>query len=157
MIVFLRRVATVLLSLMVLGSVFLPWADAGVALGTESIFGFEIPVLGLSAATAALVLVALSVAGALQSSRWWWVGASLVATVMLTSAGVTLAAIDVVDSAAVEWIVEVLPQSVEDASPSISASFGLWAMIGLLFSYGVLAAYLTVRQSARAPQKLSSS
>jgi hypothetical protein len=78
-----------------------------------------------------------------------------VAVVMLTSAGITLMAIDVVDSVAVRWIVEVLPQSVQDASPSISASYGLWVMIGLLLLYAISAAVLTVRLGAALRQKSS--
>ena len=154
----LRRVVPIALSVLAFATVFLPWAEAGVALGVESVFGHEIPVIGWSAITASLLLIALSVVGALQSSRWWWVGASFVAVVMITSAGLTLITIDVVDSAAVRWIVEVLPQSVQDASPSISPSFGLWVMIALLLLYVILTAFLTVRlgaQKVRNAQKSS--
>lgn len=151
----LRRVLPLVLSVLVLATVFLPWADAGVALGVESVFGHEIPVLGWSALVASVALITLSVMGALQSSRWWWVGASFVAVMMLTSAGITLMTIDVVDSTAVKWIIEVLPQAAQDASPSISSSFGLWVMIGLLFSYTLVAAIVSVRLGAQLRQKSS--
>jgi len=150
-----RRVIPIVLSVSVLATVFLPWADAGVALGVESVFGHEIPVVGWSTIVASFVLIGFSLMGALHLSRWWWVGASFVAVVMLTSAGITLMAIDVVDSVAVRWIVEVLPQSVQDASPSISASYGLWVMIGLLLLYAISAAVVTVRLGAALRQKSS--
>ena len=139
-----RRVIPMALSVLALGTVFLPWAEAGVTLGAESVFGHEIPILGWSAIVAAFVLVGVSAIGVFQSSRWWWVAGSFVSVLMITCAGLTLIAIDVVDSSAVKWIVEALPQSVEDASPSISTSFGLWAMMGVLFPYVALVALLTV-------------
>ena len=152
----LRRVGSIVLCLIVIAAVFLPWVDAGVAIGTETVLGFDIPVLGWSALIAAIVLLGLSVAGALHASRWWWVGSSFVSGVMITSAALTLATIDVVDSAAVKWIVEVLPEQVQESSPKIAASFGLWVMLGALTLYSVLAAYVTVRLGARASQKSSS-
>lgn len=139
-----QRMIPTALSVLALGTVFLPWAEAGVSLGAESVFGYEIPILGWSAVVAAFVLIGVSAIGVFQSSRWWWVAGSFVSALMITCAGLTLIAIDVVDSSAVKWIVEALPQSVEDASPSISTSFGLWAMLGVLFPYVALVALLTV-------------
>lgn len=151
----LRRVLPIVLSVLVLSTNFLPWAHAGIAVGTEEVFGHEIPVIGWSAIVASLVLLGLSVVGAVHPSRWWWVGASFVAALMVTSAAVTLATIDVVDSAAVKWIIEVLPEAVRDSSPSISPSFGLWAMVGVLTAQLVVMAVVTVRLGASVGQKSS--
>jgi hypothetical protein len=145
-----QRVFPIALSVLALGTVFLPWAEAGVALGAESVFGVEIPILGWSAIVAAFVLIGVSAIGVFHSSRWWWVAGSFVSALMITCAGLTLIAIDVVDSSAVKWIVEALPQSVEDASPSISTSFGLWAMLGVLLPYVALVAFLTVQAGVKA-------
>ena len=152
----LRRVLPIVLSALVLSTNFLPWANAGIAVGTEEVFGHEIPVIGWSEIVASLVLLGLSVVGAVHPSRWWWVGASFVAALMVTSAAVTLATIDVVDSAAVKWIIEVLPEAVKESSPFISPSFGLWIMIGVLVVDLVLLAFVTVRSGAACPKPLRS-
>ena len=124
--------------------VLLPWVDAGTVAGTESVSGVDIPVMGWLSVVGCLASVIAVVAAALHGSRWLWVLANLCVGIVATCSGVTLLLLDVVDSAVVSWVLKALPDELQESSPQLAASFGLWGMFVLALVASMLTAHMTV-------------
>ncbi len=124
--------------------VLLPWVDAGTVAGTESVSGVDIPVIGWLTVVGCLVSVIAVVLAALHGSRWLWVSANLCIGIVATCSGVTLLLLDVVDSAVVTWVLKALPDELQESSPQLAASFGLWGMFVLALVASMLTAHMTV-------------
>ena len=125
------EIATLVLCVLVLLSVFIPWVKTGVLEERDTVNGVDIPVLGWSSIVLTLVAIALAVGGLVLRNRWMWCAQLFVVGCMLTGATGVLMTLDVMDSAVVGWITKVLPEQIRNASPELQATFSLW------FSYAL--------------------
>jgi hypothetical protein len=127
----IAEIATLVLSVLVLLSIFVPWVETGVLDEVDTINGIDIPVLGWSSVIVTLIAIALAVAAFVLRNRWLWCAQLVVVGFMLTGATSVLMTLDVMDSAVVGWITRVLPEEMQDASPQMQATFSMWASYSL--------------------------
>lgn len=125
------ELVTLVLSVLVLLSIFVPWVETGVLEEVDTINGIDIPVLGWSSVIVTLIAIALAVGGFVTRNRWLWCAQLFVVGFMLTGATSVLMTLDVMDSAVVGWITRVLPEDMQDASPQMQATFSMWVSYSL--------------------------
>lgn len=113
-------------SVLVLLMIFLPWVRTGALQESDTVNGIDIPVIGWASIAMCVVTIALALPALLMRNRWLWCAHTFSAALVVTGASLVLSTLDVLDSAVLGWITEVLPESVESASPELAASFPLW-------------------------------
>ncbi len=118
-------------------SVFAPWVRAGAAAETDTINGFDIPVIGWATIILGLVVVTFTVLATMKNWVWMWWGALFVLGLMITGCTVLLSTLDVLDSAVFGWITKALPAQVEAASPQLQATAALWISYLLVLVAGL--------------------
>lgn len=142
------EIATLVLSGLVLLSVFLPWVQTGVLDERDTVNGIDIPFLGWSSLIVTLIAIALAVGGLILCNRWLWCAQLFVVGCMLTGATVVLMTLDVMDSAVVGWITRVLPEQIRDSSPQLQATFSLWFSYALTLLAATLGCLVVIARSS---------
>ena len=116
------------ISILVTVCVFLPWVEAGVLDGSDFVNGIDIPVLGWGMLILSVIATSLVLVAALHGSPWFWLVSNFFQVLLATVLAISLALLDVVDSAVVNWVVRALPDEMQASTPKLAASVGLWAM-----------------------------
>ena len=131
--------AVLVLVILTTVGVFLPWVEAGLLDGADYVNGIDIPVLGWSILILSAIGLGVVLLSTLHGSPWLWLLSNFFIVLLTTVLGLCLLLMDVVDSAVVKWVVKALPEQVQESTPTLSASFGLWAM----FLVALVAAVVT--------------
>ena len=115
--------------------VFFPWVEAGVFGGADFVNGIDIPVLGWSVLILGGIAIGTVLLASLHGSPWLWLLGNFFVVLLTTVLALTLELLDVADSAIVRWVVKALPEQLQESTPTVAASFGLWAMfVGTLLA-----------------------